>query len=83
MMPMMAAFASSVPSRPMILFDHHSIITICIMVLHYSGFNNQSYAFLTFQHWSCQSLHIRIWPKMLDLSQFFSSLDMCLHASII
>jgi hypothetical protein len=33
---------------PMILFDHHSVIIICVMVLHCSGFNNQSYDFFYF-----------------------------------
>ena len=45
-----AAFASLAPSRPMILFDHDSVIIVCVMVLHYSGFNNQSYEFLDFRN---------------------------------
>jgi len=32
----------------MILFDYDSVNMIYVMVLHYSGFNNQSYDFLDF-----------------------------------
>ena len=37
-----AAFASETSSRPMILFDYDVIIIIYVLVLDYSGCNNQS-----------------------------------------